>query len=241
MQETGKRQRCAGVVVAVAIAVTAGGCGTPAKPESSKADSAAAPLAAIASAVASDLGAASDSVMRKLGFGPADDGTAKKAPATPAVRTAVSKRTPRPKPAPAAVPAVVDPEPLAIELPSMAAEEPVADELEEIVPVVYELPVEVDDSIYTAADLDVAPPILRSADLPRWRPSDRRPYVDAIEVMVSQEGDVERIRLVSQPRRMIDMMALSAAKMWRFDPALKDGEPVRYRLVLTSPSTTYQP
>jgi TonB family protein len=107
------------------------------------------------------------------------------------------------------------------------------------VPIVDEPLVVEDHSIYTAADLDVVPPILLSRDLSSWRQS-RQPYVDLVEVMVSQDGDVERIRLVSEPRRMIDMMALSAAKMWRFDPALKDGEPVRYRLVLASPSAIYQ-
>jgi hypothetical protein len=32
---------------------------------------------------------------------------------------------------------------------------------------------------------------------------------------------------------MPDMMLLSGAKLWKFTPAYKDGEPVRYRTVLT--------
>jgi hypothetical protein len=231
--------RAHNALIAAALAVTAGACGAQPKSEPSKPDSAVAPLAAIAQAVASDLGTASDSVMRKLGFGPADADAAKKIPTTPAAPTEVRRRTPRPNPAPAAVPAVVVPGPLAIEPSSIAVEEPPAEEPAEIVPVVYEPPVEVDSSIYTVADLDVAVPILRSHDLPRWRSSDRTD-VDAVEVVVSQQGSVERIRLVSRPRRMIDMMALSAAKMWKFDPGLKNGAPVRYRLVLASPSTTYE-
>jgi hypothetical protein len=31
---------------------------------------------------------------------------------------------------------------------------------------------------------------------------------------------------------MPDMMLLSRAKLWKFGPAMKDGHPVRYRLVL---------
>jgi len=62
-----------------------------------------------------------------------------------------------------------------------------------------------------------------------------------LEVVISQRGEVERIKLLSPPRRMVDVMALSAAKMWRFDPALKDGAPVRYRLVLTPGSTAFRP
>jgi hypothetical protein len=241
-----QRQRTARVVAAMALAAAAGACGTPATSESSKADSAASPLAAIASAVASELGTASDSAMRRLGFGPptadaarADGDAAKEAPATPVAPTAARRRTPRPKPA------VVEPAPLTIETPPIALAEPAADNPEdetaaaEVASVVDETPVALDDSIYTAADLDVAPPILRAVDLPRWRPSDGASS-DAVEVMVSRDGGVEHIRLVSQPRRMIDMMELSAAKMWRFDPALKDGAPVRYRLVLASPRTTYE-
>jgi outer membrane biosynthesis protein TonB len=50
-----------------------------------------------------------------------------------------------------------------------------------------------------------------------------------MEIVVSATGEVERVRLVNGPTRMPDMMLLSAAKSWRFRPALKDGEPVRYR------------
>ena len=56
---------------------------------------------------------------------------------------------------------------------------------------------------------------------------------NAMEVIVSQTGAVERVRLVTPPVRMPDMFALSRAKVWMFKPAMKDGRPVRYRLVLT--------
>ena len=36
--------------------------------------------------------------------------------------------------------------------------------------------------------------------------------------------------MVSNLESLPDMMLLSAAKDWRFEPALKDGRPVRYRL-----------
>ena len=203
-------------------------------------------MEAITSAVARDLGTASDSVMRTLGFGPADGRSAKEAPAAPAAPAEVRRPAPRPKPAAAAVPAVADPALLAIETPPIAVETPATDEpvaaepIVEVAPVADEIPVAVDDAIYTVADLDVAPPVLRSVDLPRWRPSDER-AADAVEAIVARDGGVERIRLVSEPRRMIDMMALSAAKMSRFDPALRGAEPIRYRLVLTCASTTHRP
>ena len=53
-----------------------------------------------------------------------------------------------------------------------------------------------------------------------------------ISVVVIAEA-VERVQLVEGPARMIDMMLLSGAKTWRFTPAFKDGEPVRYRTVIS--------
>ena len=37
------------------------------------------------------------------------------------------------------------------------------------------------------------------------------------------------MKLVTPPKRMTDMLMLSGAKTWRFSPALKNGQPVRYR------------
>ena len=54
-----------------------------------------------------------------------------------------------------------------------------------------------------------------------------------MEVVVSEQGTVERARFLTPPRRMPDMMMLSRAKVWEFTPALKEGRPVRYRLVLS--------
>ena len=54
-----------------------------------------------------------------------------------------------------------------------------------------------------------------------------------IELIVSADGAVERARFLVPPRRMADMMLLSSAKMWTFNPALKDGRPVRSRVVLS--------
>jgi hypothetical protein len=54
-----------------------------------------------------------------------------------------------------------------------------------------------------------------------------------MELLIDETGRVERVRLVSEPVRMSDMMLLSGAKTWRFHPALKDGRPVKYRLTLS--------
>jgi len=90
----------------------------------------------------------------------------------------------------------------------------------------------VDDRIYTAQDRDVVPPHT-SETLPGPTISSWTTRINAMEVIVSQTGDVERARLVTPPQRMPDMFALSRAKVWKFTPAMKDGKPVRYRLLLT--------
>jgi hypothetical protein len=89
----------------------------------------------------------------------------------------------------------------------------------------------VDRTIYSAEDRDVAPP-QTSEDLPaptftRWTTR-----TNAIEVIVSETGMVERVRMVTPPQRMPDILVLSRAKVWKFTPAMKDGKPVRYRLLL---------
>jgi hypothetical protein len=90
----------------------------------------------------------------------------------------------------------------------------------------------VDDTIYSEKDRDVVPPqtseILPGPTFARWTTR-----TNAMEVIVSETGDVERVRLVTPPQRMPDMIVLSRAKVWKFKPAMKDGRPVRYRLLLT--------
>ena len=89
--------------------------------------------------------------------------------------------------------------------------------------------------LYSSADPDVEPPVLVFPQLtpPPLFASTSTPMVNRMVVVVSPEGTVERVQLVEGPARMIDMMLLSGAKTWRFTPALKDGEPVRYRTVIS--------
>ena len=89
--------------------------------------------------------------------------------------------------------------------------------------------------LYSSADLDVEPPALVFPQLtpPLVRTGTFVPAMNRMVVVVSPEGTVERVQLVEGPARMVDMMLLSGAKTWRFTPAFKDGEPVRYRTVIS--------
>ena len=89
-----------------------------------------------------------------------------------------------------------------------------------------------DTTIYSEADRDVRPPAVLSSELPSPTYSEWTTRTNVMELIVSETGAVERARLLEAPQRMPDMMLLSRAKLWKFGPAMKDGHPVRYRLVL---------
>jgi hypothetical protein len=89
--------------------------------------------------------------------------------------------------------------------------------------------------VYSIADSSVDPPVLSFPQLiPQVvGPGASSSILNRMVVIVSAEGTVERVQLVEGPARMPDMMMLSGVKTWRFTPAFKDGEPVRYRTVIS--------
>jgi hypothetical protein len=91
------------------------------------------------------------------------------------------------------------------------------------------------DAIYSREDADVQPPVMLYPQLPPplviGVPSDG--FVNHMELVVAPDGSVERVHLVGVPRRLPDMMLLSGAKLWRFAPAVRNGEPVRYRTIIS--------
>jgi hypothetical protein len=89
-----------------------------------------------------------------------------------------------------------------------------------------------DLKIYSAADPGVQPPQLRSAGIPEslLRGFERR--TNAVELVVSERGDVQQVRMINEPQRMPDIMVLSRIKELLFEPAIRNGVAVRYRLTL---------
>jgi len=87
-----------------------------------------------------------------------------------------------------------------------------------------------DLTIYSPDSRGVSAPIGVKPQLPRRLPAELDPNgLGRIELIVSTDGTVESVRLLKAPRSVHDSMFLSAAKAWQFQPALKDGFPVRYR------------
>jgi hypothetical protein len=85
-------------------------------------------------------------------------------------------------------------------------------------------------AIYSNDSAGVAPPIAVRPQLPTELPPNvSRDRLIEIELVVSEEGSVDSVRLLGEARNMYDGMWLSAIKAWQFRPALKGGDAVKYR------------
>ena len=100
----------------------------------------------------------------------------------------------------------------------------------------YDVPADshLEGTIYSARDGDVTPPVATYPRLPAEPPSGvRTEAVSTLELVVSETGEVESVRLRGRPSHLAEAllatMNLSAAKTWRFVPAVRDGRPVKYR------------
>ena len=88
-------------------------------------------------------------------------------------------------------------------------------------------------SFYTTDDRNVLPPRVIAQQIPRPPVLANRSVAFtgtvSLEVTISSEGSVEAA-VVTQPLNPIyDAILLDAARRWRYDPALLDGSPVRFR------------
>jgi hypothetical protein len=95
------------------------------------------------------------------------------------------------------------------------------------------------ETIYTSADDGISPPKMLYPQLPPppLVINQSNNNVNVMEIIIGDDGAVERVHLVSEPRRLTDMMLLSGAKSWKFAPASKNGLPVRYRMAFSWATT----
>jgi hypothetical protein len=90
-----------------------------------------------------------------------------------------------------------------------------------------------DPPIYSAQSPGVVPPVSLNPPLLPELPA----HVDSsefgkIELIIAPDGLVESVRLLRILGNVQHGLFLSAVKAWRFEPATKDGAPVRYREVV---------
>ena len=87
------------------------------------------------------------------------------------------------------------------------------------------------DKTDSRAEPVVVPPVVISQPIPRW-PRDlvARPGQPngILEVVVDARGNVGSVRLVSGIHPVYDLLLTSAARAWKYRPAIRDGKPVAY-------------
>jgi TonB family protein len=84
--------------------------------------------------------------------------------------------------------------------------------------------------VYQTGDPQVTPAILIRPHLPETLPPDvPEEQIGTLEFIVTESGAVEHVHLVSPANRYQERMLVAAAKTWRFQPAIRDGQPVRFR------------
>jgi len=89
----------------------------------------------------------------------------------------------------------------------------------------------VDPGIYSAASADVVPPVPVRSRQPSSPPRGvREEDLPEVEVVVSPTGQVESVKLLTTDAGVLPSMMLSAIKNWHFEPATRNGSPVRYRM-----------
>jgi TonB family protein len=90
---------------------------------------------------------------------------------------------------------------------------------------------------YGPADKDVRAPVAISQALPPWRPQNsveaRLDYEGSLELLIGEDGSVLSAVIVKSVQPRYDPILLQAAKAWKFQPATKNGQPVRFRLPFT--------
>jgi TonB family protein len=85
-------------------------------------------------------------------------------------------------------------------------------------------------TFYTIDDLDVTRPAIVQESVPvppRMRGVDFRGSL-RLEVEISAEGTVENVTVREGIHPIYDALILDAAKRWRYEPALRNGQPVRF-------------
>jgi hypothetical protein len=88
--------------------------------------------------------------------------------------------------------------------------------------------------IYTVDDHEVSAPIVVRQDVPRIPPalSNQAKERGVLEVVVDERGRVITMNIRMSVHPMYDTLLMTAARDWRYQPALMNGKPVKYRKLI---------
>ena len=92
----------------------------------------------------------------------------------------------------------------------------------------------VSPAVYSLVNTEVTPPVVLNQVIPPWttRQITTGLFTGTLEVVVDERGAVENVTLVEPVWPPYDAALLHAARGWRYEPALKDGKPVKFKRVL---------
>jgi hypothetical protein len=90
--------------------------------------------------------------------------------------------------------------------------------------------------IYAASHPDVVPPVDRERRMPAWNPPTQlartAQYRGVLELVISERGTVDSAILRDSVAAFYDDILLGAAMDWRFQPATRNGQPVKFRKLI---------
>ena len=96
------------------------------------------------------------------------------------------------------------------------------------------VPILLRPDIYSDVDR-IQPPVPVQRDVPRWTPPDaaarQTTHRGHVEIVVDETGAVESVALADSVHAKYDASLLEATRKWRYRPATRNGQPVRYRLL----------
>lgn len=86
---------------------------------------------------------------------------------------------------------------------------------------------------YGPDDTNVTAPVALSQTLPPWRYSKlaeaHREYQGVLALVIDENGNVQSVALLEGVQPEYNAILVKAARLWKFQPAMKDGVPVQYR------------
>ena len=91
-------------------------------------------------------------------------------------------------------------------------------------------------TLFTENDRDVTAPVPIEQRLPVWIPPPSlrdRSFSGMIEVVVDETGRVTSAVMSKSVNAAYDGLLVSAAKNWRYRPAVRDGRPVKFRRMVS--------
>ena len=90
-------------------------------------------------------------------------------------------------------------------------------------------------AFYSLADKDVTPPVVLTQAIPRWslaRNMPLRALSGTLELLIDETGVVETATMAEPVWPPYDIELIRATQKWRYEPALKDGTPVKFKRFL---------